>query len=115
MKSCRTFFTLLLISWCSITPLSAQEFSGNASLDQFRIAEENVVLLENINEIIPLKRLDSLKIAYLPIGFDTLEIKGKPYAEDQLLRERLESYKVPVKVKISDDKQHGERYKKLRS
>ena len=29
-------------------------------------------------------------------------------------KERLEAYKIPVKVKIVDEKQHGERFKKIR-
>lgn len=96
MKNYRKFkyaFSWLILIMCVNTGLlQAQRFSADILVDQFKLAQQNVVLLENLDGILPLKDLGNLRIAYLPLGFDTLEVKGQPFVEGQALQDRLASY-----------------------
>ncbi|PHN04365.1 serine hydrolase domain-containing protein [Flavilitoribacter nigricans] len=92
MNRYRKFSCLIIFSCCWASGLWSQNFTPDILVDQFRLAEKNVALLENLDETIPLKDLGNLRIAYLPIGFDTLEVKGQPFVEGQALQEGLENY-----------------------
>lgn len=102
MNSYRKFYCLIIFcSWIGST-LWSQNFSPDILVDQFRLAERNIVLLENLENTIPLKDLENLRIAYLPIGFDTLEVQGQPFVEGRELEERLASYTKVTTVKVPD-------------
>lgn len=92
MNSYRKFYCLIIFCCFAGHSLWSQNFSPDILVDQFRLAEKNVALLENLDETIPLKHLENLRIAYLPIGFDTLMVKGQPFLEGKELGERLASY-----------------------
>lgn len=92
MNSYRKFNCLIIFCILSSATLWSQNFSPDILVDQFRLAERNVVLLENLDKTIPLQDLENLRIAYLPIGFDTLEVQGRPFVEGRELKERLASY-----------------------
>ena len=51
-----------------------------------------------------------------PLSLKTAEITEKDFKKSikDFCRERLQSYKVPVKINIVMDKQHNERFKKIR-
>lgn len=82
----------LVITWWSLGTTAAQNFAPDILIDQFKLAEQNVVLLENLNHTIPLQHLDSLRIAYIPLGFDTFEVLGQPFLEGKDLQEGLTNY-----------------------
>lgn len=92
MNSYRKLFGLILFYLGSVSLIWSQNFSPDILVDQFHLARQSVVLVENLDETVPLKNLEDLRIAYLPVGFDTLEVQGQPFVEGRELQERLASY-----------------------
>lgn len=84
-----------------------QGFSPEMLVEQFQLAEKNVVLLENQDQIIPLKNLEKLRIAYIPVGFETVELNGLPFNEGQALQDQLEAY-TKIEVEVPPQKFSGD-------
>jgi beta-glucosidase-like glycosyl hydrolase/CubicO group peptidase (beta-lactamase class C family) len=60
----------------------------------YRLAEAALTLIENQNDILPLKRLDTLKIAYLEIG----EERGSTFKSQLQLYADIITYSIPKKA-----------------
>jgi CubicO group peptidase (beta-lactamase class C family) len=92
MKNFGLVVCLTLLSLFTSKAGLAQRFSPEMLVEQFRLAEQNVVLLENVDKIIPLKELEKWRIAYVPVGFETVELNGQPFNEGQTLQDQLATY-----------------------
>ena len=92
MKNFGLVVSLIFMSYLIPLSASAQNFSPEMLVEQFRLSEQNVVLLENTDHIIPLKDLEKLRIAYVPVGFETVELNGRPFNEGQTLQDQLATY-----------------------
>lgn len=92
MNSYRKIYLGILIICLGWSTGWTQNFTTDILVDQFKLAEQNVVLLENLDQIIPLKDLETLRIAYLPVGFDTLDVKGESFVEGEALQQGLAKY-----------------------
>ncbi len=64
-------YALWLVAMVFFALAQAQEGRGLAA--DYRAAEEEFVLLRNANDLLPLRRLDTLRIGFLPIGLDGSE------------------------------------------
>ncbi len=74
--------------------LTEQLNSTNAQALNYRLAEAALTLIENQNDILPLKRLDTLKIVYLEIG----EERGEAFRAQLQQYANVMSYSMPKKA-----------------
>lgn len=107
MKNFGLVVSLFFLSFTIQKPGVAQNFTPEMLIEQFRLAEQSVVLLENMDQIIPVKELEKRQIAYIPIGFETVDLNGRSFNEGQMLQDQLAAYTqidvLPPPARLSED------------
>lgn len=92
-KSCQKIIKAK--EWFTTSGFPEEYSASNIVTDQFllnrqRLIEASITVFENKNDIIPLKRLDTLKIAHINLGPD----EGSKFAESLNLYSEISSFSV---------------------